>query len=442
MEQARKNIFVFGADDFNLSLIRSMDTENRYQLHRLYDYSEIKAGWEFPVKKLYEGAQQKLREFQGTVDGIVGYWDFPVSTLLPLLRAPYHLASPSLESVLKCEHKYWSRLEQREVIPDLIPDFCAVDPFADDYRAQITLDYPFWIKPIKSASSYLGFKVRNDSELAHAIGEIRSGISRWGNPFNYVLNFARLPEEVAPVNGNWCLAEGIISTGRQCTLEGYVYDGKVTVYGIVDSIREGKHRSSFSRYQYPSSIPRRIRQQMISVTDRFLSHIGFDNGPFNVEFYWNRHSDQIWLLEINTRISKSHCPLFQKVDGQAHHKIMVELGLGERPHFPHREGAYRLAAKFMWRVYENAIVRKVPTNTALKGIQKRFPEADIELHVAPGEKLSSLKDQDSYSYEIAVVFLGANSQKELLRKYHEIQDSLGIELEPVPGTKQPQHTGT
>lgn len=431
MEPTRKNIFVFGADDFNLSLIRTLDTEDRYRIHKLYDYSEIKAGWEFPVKELYEGARQRLQDFQGTVDGIVGYWDFPVSTLLPLLRKPYNLPSPSLESVLKCEHKYWSRLEQRRIVPDVIPDFCAVDPFAENYRTQITLDYPFWIKPIKSASSHLGFKVRTDSELEHAIEKIRAGISRWGSPFNYVLDFARLPDDVARVNGHWCIAEKIISMGRQCTLEGYVYGGDVTVYGIVDSVREGKHRSSFSRYQYPSTIPRRIQQQMISVTGRFLSHIGFDNGPFNIEFYWNSHSDRISLLEINTRISKSHCPLFQQVDGQPNHKVMLDLALGERPDFPHRQGPFRLAAKFMWRTYENAIVRKVPSANALAQIRKRFPEADIELHVEPGMNLSDLKDQDSYSYEIAVIFLGADTQKELLRKYHEIQDSMEIGLEPL-----------
>ncbi|WP_372985651.1 acetyl-CoA carboxylase biotin carboxylase subunit family protein [Marinobacter sp.] len=432
MESTRKNIFVFGSDEFNLSLMRSLDTQNRYKLHSLYHYSEIKAGEEFPVRELYEGAQEKLRNFRGTVDGIVGYWDFPVSTLLPLLRKPYDLASPSLESVLKCEHKYWSRLEQRRVIPDFIPDFCAVDPFADDYRQQITLDYPFWIKPIKSASSYLGFKVRNDSELDHAIQRIRDGIARYGNPFNYVLQFAQLPDKVARIHGNWCLAEQIISKGRQCTLEGYVYDGEVTVYGIVDSIREGKHRSSFSRYQYPSSIPRRVQQQMISVIDRFLRHIDFDNGPFNAEFYWSS-SDRISLLEVNTRISKSHCPLFQKVDGHAHHKVMVELALGEKPDFPARQGQFRIAAKFMWRTYENAIVKKVPDARSLAKLKEQFPESDIELHIEPGMKLSSLADQDSYSYEIAVIFLGAQSQQELLQKYRDIQGLMDIELEPLSG---------
>jgi len=81
MEPSRKNIFVFGSDDFNFSLIRSLDTENRYRLHKLFDYSEIRAGNEFPVKELYEGARQRLSDFQGTVDGIVGYWDFPICTL-------------------------------------------------------------------------------------------------------------------------------------------------------------------------------------------------------------------------------------------------------------------------------------------------------------------------------------------------------------------------
>ncbi|MDK9556999.1 ATP-grasp domain-containing protein [Marinobacter sp. M216] len=431
MESSRKNIFVFGSDDFNLSLIRALDTAGQYELHSLFSYGEVKGGDEFPVKALYEGALARLNAFPGTVDAIVGYWDFPVSTLLPLLRAPFGLPSPSFESVLKCEHKYWSRLEQARVVPDHIPDFCVVDPFSEDYRQQISIPYPFWIKPVKAASSYLGFNVHNDADLDHAIAQTRRGIARFSQPFNYLLQFANLPEDIAPVDGNHCIVESMISEGRQCTLEGYVHAGEMTVYGNVDSIREGKHHSSFSRYQYPSSIPHRVQNRMISVTEQFLSHIDFDNGPFNIEYYWNQNSDRIWLLEINTRISKSHCPLFLKVDGASHHKVMVETALGRKPDFPHRKGRFRVAAKFMWRVYGNARVKKVPSADQIAALQERFLDADIQLHIKPGMALSDLKDQDSYSYEIAIIYMGADSQKELLQKYRDVTDATGIELEDL-----------
>ena len=163
------NIFVFGADEFNLAQMRSLDGAQGYGFHELFNHREVKTGPEFPVEALHKGALEQLKNFTGSVDAIVGYWDFPVSTRLPLLHQPFGLPSPGLEAVLECAHKYWSRLEQRRIIPEYIPNFCALDPFVDNTEQQITVDYPFWIKAMKAASSHLGFKVRNDAELEPAI---------------------------------------------------------------------------------------------------------------------------------------------------------------------------------------------------------------------------------------------------------------------------------
>ncbi|SDJ28830.1 ATP-grasp domain-containing protein [Ferrimonas sediminum] len=426
-----KNVFVFGADEFNLSLMRSLKPSRDCVFHTLYHYRDVKARQEVPVKQLYKGALEQLEAFPGTVDAIVGYWDFPVSLMLPLLRHPFGLTSPSFEATLKCEHKLWSRLEQRKVIPEYIPAFCDVDPFVDNPRQQVSLDYPFWLKPVKSASSHLGFMIRNDHEFDAAITEIRNKIHRFADPFNYLLQFAQLPDEIADADGCHCIAESIISQGRQCTLEGYVYGGTVSVYGAVDSLREGEHGSSFSRYQYPSSIPSATLDRMTAVTDRFLTHIGFDNGPFNIEFYWDADRDSIQLLEINARISKSHCPLFMHVDGLSHHQVMIDLALGQKPDFPHRQGEYRYAAKFMWRVGSDAKVNKVPSADELQALSRRFGSTEIELHIREGMRLSELRYQDSYSYEIAEVFVAGNSEQELLQKYHAVQQALSIELQPL-----------
>ncbi|MFC6673943.1 ATP-grasp domain-containing protein [Marinobacterium aestuariivivens] len=426
-----KHIFVFGLDAFNLAELKALPGAADYRFHPLFHHHEVKAGPEFPVRQLYEGAIEQLERFPGPIDAIVGYWDFPVSTLLPLLCRHFDLPTPGLETVLKCEHKYWSRLEQQRVIADHIPPFCVVNPFSERYREQIGIDYPFWIKPVRAAASHLGFRVRNDHELDHAIDVIRAKIFRFAKPFNYLLQFAELPPEIAGIDGFHCIVEGIISRGRQCTLEGYAYDGEVCIYGAIDSIREGRHRSSFSRYQYPSTIPARVQRRMFDDTGRFLRAIGFDHGPFNIEFYWDSRHDQIRLLEINNRISKSHCPLFRNVDGLSHHQVMVDLGLGKRPDFPYRRGRYRYAAKFMWRQYEDAMVKKVPSDKELAALCRRFPGAQIQLHIHEGMKLSELKDQDSYSYEIAVIFLGDNNQQKLLQQYARLKQAIPLELVPI-----------
>lgn len=431
MKATEKNVFVFGADAFNMAQMRALDLSEKIHFHELFDYDTVIGSGEFPAQELHQGAIEQLNQFPGSIDAIVGYWDFPVSTMLPLLRRPFQLPSPTFEAVLKCEHKYWSRVLQSQIMPEFIPDYCGVDPFADNYRSQITLDYPFWIKPVKSASSHLGFKVKNDQELEHAIDRIRQNISPFAEPFNYLLQFADIPADIAPIDGYHCIAESIISRGRQCTLEGYVYNGEVNIYGVVDSIREGEHRSSFSRFQYPSTIPRRIQRQMFSAAERFLKHVKYDNGPFNIEFYWQRHNGNIKLLEVNTRISKSHCPLFHDVDGASNQKVMLETALGMRPDFPHRQGDYKIAAKFMWRIYHDAKVKHLPTDTELKRLHERFPSAQIQLHIEEGMQLSSLIYQDSYTYEIGVIFLGGNSQKELLAKYQDVKEALHIDFEPV-----------
>ena len=349
MSDARKNIFVLGLDEVHLRQLRALRRAGEYAFHELFTREDVKSGREDVAERVLAGARERLAAFPGRVDAIVGYWDFPVSTMLPLLRRGLGLPGPTFESVLRCEHKYWSRLEQRRVMPGCIPEFCAVDPFRDPVRDQITVDYPYWIKPVKSVLSYLGFKVHDDAELDHAVARIRRGIDRIAVPFGHLLSFAELPPEIAAVDGRHCIAESIISRGRQCTLEGYVHGRRVAVYGAVDSVREGRHASCFGRYQYPSRLPPEVLARMEALTRRFLGHIGYDDSPFNIEFFWDEETGTIALLEINTRISKSHCPLLRMVDGEYHHQVMIDVALGEAPRFPHREGAHALAAKFMWR---------------------------------------------------------------------------------------------
>ena len=78
----------------------------------------------------------------------------------------------SLESVVKCEHKYWSRLEQRRVI-DEYPRFGLVD-LDDDPTLPDGLRYPVWLKPVKSASSALAYRVEDTATAPPG----RSGHSR------------------------------------------------------------------------------------------------------------------------------------------------------------------------------------------------------------------------------------------------------------------------
>ncbi len=433
-EKSVSNVFVMGLDRFHQDLLETIEDEGSdYQFLTLYKTSEIvhPPDLEYPsMEEMCEHAGRLFRNFPDSVDGVMGYWDLPTSLAVPLIARTYGLPGPPLEAVARCEHKYWSRLEQAAIAPELIGRFQVINPFDSDPLATVELDYPFWIKPIKSHSSFLGYYIdRPETLLAH-LPRIREKIGIMGRPMNEFLAHVDLPDEIAEIDGYHCIAEELVSQGEQCTLEGYGWKGEITVFGVVDSIRAGLYNSSFSRYQYPSRLPETVQQRMIEATRRLMLGIGYEGGAFNIEFYWDPDSDRIRVLEINARISKSHSPLFLMVDGATNQKVPLHLALGRKPDFPHRQGEFDLAAKFMLRYFEDGLIEHVPTREDVEKIQQLYPEARIRILATQGTHLSDLDLQDSYSFEVAEVFLGGSNEQELLTKYQDVIERLGFRISP------------
>lgn len=113
--------FVLGLDDKNLAVLRDVPGAGHYRFLPLLSKPQLQHG-EIPIAELIEEAQQKLDCFESRIDAIVGYWDFPVSTMVPILCQRLGLRSAPLDAIVRCEHKYWSRLEQQKVI-DEVPRF-------------------------------------------------------------------------------------------------------------------------------------------------------------------------------------------------------------------------------------------------------------------------------------------------------------------------------
>ncbi|MBZ9558912.1 MULTISPECIES: ATP-grasp domain-containing protein [unclassified Modicisalibacter] len=431
----QRNIFVVGLNDFNRLRLEKLRGAQDYRFHGVIEPAEVYDTEVFPIEDMLARAEAALRDFDGSVDAIVGYMDFPVSTMLPLLCGRFGTRTPSLESLLKCEHKYWSRLAQREVIGNYIPRFTAFDPFDDEALSKIGqagLYFPFFVKPIKSSGSRLGFRIDSPEDFIMATGRLRDEIGLISEPFNFVLDQADLPEAVRAVDGGHCMAEEIIG-GWQCTVEGYVFEGEVVPYGIVDSIRYPQVLSFFY-YRYPSRLPAPIQARMEALTRTVMTHIGYDNAAFNVEFFWDEIQNRVWLLEINTRISQSHCDLFEKVDGVSHQQVTVDLALGQRPDMPHRQGEYAVAGKFFYRVFfVDATVVRVPDPDEIAALEARFPGTHIELQVTPGMRLSDMPEQDSYSFALALIWMGADSDEALEANYTRLAEGLVFAFEEIIG---------
>lgn len=417
-------IFVVGLDEENQRVLDRLPWAGTYEFRGLLSPEELQHG-EIDFQALLKTAQHQLDAFDGDIAAIVTYWDFPAATLVPILCARYGLPSLSLEAVLKCEHKYWSRLEQREVIDEL-PNFGIVDLDVEKAVPPGGVGFPMWLKPVKSFSSQLAFKARDEVEFAGAVAEIRAGVGRVGEPFGYVLDQVQLPPEIARVGGAACLAEEALH-GVQAAVEGYVYHGEVVVYGALDSINYAGS-SSFLRHQYPSQLGEEPVRRMREVAERVMKRIGYDNGTFSIEFFCDPESGQVALLEINPRHSQSHAELFEFVDGVANHEIMVRLGLGQDPGRRPRKGKYQIAGKWYLRRFEDGLVTRVPTREEIAAIQERIDGTQISIVPEAGQRLSELPEQDSYSFELAQLFVAAHTEHEMTQKYQACVDALPFEF--------------
>jgi len=425
----KKNIFVLGLDDYNLSILNRIKRQDDYEFHGLLDRKEILDGPYFDIEDLLKKARKQLNNFTGSIDAIVGYWDFPAVLLMPILRKEYGLQGPELESVLKCEHKYWSRTEQKKVIPEHIPSFSAVDPNNENEFIESGRSLHCWIKPVKAHSSILGYRINNHDDFKFSIKEIRSEIDQFSTPLNTIMDYAEIPEDIRKIHGGYCIAEDIISSQHQCTLEGYVYDDTIEIYGVVDSIR-GPNQISFESYLYPSLLPQDVQEKMKTIAKNIILQIGLNYSPFNIEFFYEPATQRISLLEINARISKSHSPLFHKVDGLPNTEVMIDISLGKKPNVPVKKGQFNFAAKFMPRIYgkyPDAIITKVPDEQTIHQIKEHIPGTEIILNVDEGTRLSQLYQQDSYSYQLATIFMGAKDPESLQKQYKECLDMMDIQ---------------
>lgn len=83
--------------------------------------------------------------------------------MVPILGRRYGLPTPNLKGVLKCEHKYRSRLEQQRAT-GAHPKFALAD-LDGDAKPPERLSFPMWFTPVKSFSSEPAFQRDTTKDL-------------------------------------------------------------------------------------------------------------------------------------------------------------------------------------------------------------------------------------------------------------------------------------
>jgi biotin carboxylase len=349
----------------------------------------------------------------------VGYPGMPVSSIIARRLG---LPGPVTESVLLCEHKYYSRMAQLRLVPEAVPRFHLVDPLNLDGLAD-SLDYPLFLKPVKSCFS-INADVINNPEMFRR--RVRSCLLPEGflKPLNDLIH----AYTDFQLDASYLLAESLLE-GAQVSLEGYVFEGRVHTFGIVDSVMY-PGTISFRRFEYPSRLSEDVQKRMTQIAETFISGIGYDNALFNVEFIYNAETDALHIIEINPKIASQFTDLFEKVDGASSYRPLLEIALGEEPVFPKGQGAFKVAASCVLRTFDNKRVLSVPSAEQVEALTRRFPDARVEISASPGRLLSDIM-QDGKSFRYGLINIGADSWDDLEAKFELCKSLLDFKFEEL-----------
>lgn len=364
--------------------------------------------------------EETIRRYeQSGINGVtsgVGYPGMPVSSII---AERFHLPAPRIDRVLLCEHKYYARVAQQTLVPDATPGFHLIDPENVNGLAD-SLDFPLFLKPVKSCFSINADKILN-SEMFKLAFNSRLLPKGFLKPLNDLLR----AYTDFPLNASYLLAESLLE-GTQVSLEGYVFNGHVHILGIVDAVMY-PGTISFRRFEYPSRLSEDVQARMKQIAETFISGIGYDNALFNIEFMYNAATDEIHIIEINPKIASQFTDLFEKVDGVSSYRPLLEIALNEEPQFPKRQGAFKVAASCVMRTFENKRVLSAPTQSEIHALLKRFPDARVEISAARGKLLSDVM-QDGKSFRYGLINIGADSHEELDAKYEFCESMLDFQF--------------
>jgi hypothetical protein len=374
---------------------------------------------------------QEIRGRSADFQGVVGIDDFPACMLAAMIAETFRFPFPSFESLFLCQHKYYSRLRQREAVPEATPRFHVVDISRPLVPSDIPLPFPVFVKPIKSYLSILARRLETFQHLVCVCAEAPLRLGPVARMFDALVAASALDGRYQAVPASALLLEELLA-GHQVTLDGYAYRGQVVPLGVVDSVFF-PGTLSFSRFEYPSRLPPRVQERMGHIAERVIRHIGLDCTFFNIEFFYRQEDDSIWIIEINGRMASQFAPLYRMLHGIDMYAMQLDMILGRDPGgkavwSPGRNDG--VSASFVFRRFEDGQVTRVPSREDLGRLRERFPDAFVEILVKEGERLSDeLQDDESYRY--ALVDLCADNWEELQKKFEKATGLLPFTFAPL-----------
>ena len=383
------------------------------ELTRPFDHE---CRWDFDVLGFIEDQVDAGKD----LDGVFSSSDYPGATLAGAISQRLGLPGSPPSRLLASSHKYYSRIAQRQAVPDSTPWFQLLDP--ERPRGGVPeLHFPCFVKPVKGAFSVMSQRLDSWEDLEAFLS--KPSLAEF--LVHYVFMFNRLVRGLTDfdLDGGYFLAEDLLK-GRQVTVEGCATGDSVEILGIVDSVRHARTRS-FVRFDYPSSLSRRVQARMREVAVSVVRSLGLKHTLFNIEMMYDLRRDRVFIVELNPRMCGQFADLYEKVDGRSGYDVALALAVGDPVPEKRPRTGFRVAASFPLRIFEPARVVEAPSAEQIAEIERRFEGTRIWSETAKGDRLEDFETlEDGRSFRYAVVNLAAEDRDSLFRRFEEVTSAL------------------
>lgn len=356
------------------------------------------------------------------LDGLLSSHDYLSALVASILAQRLSLYAPLPKAIIDCQHKYYSRHEQMKHIPEAVPLFSLIDPeiWPQNKQHVQPLEFPFFVKPVKSYFSLYTQEVCTQQELQKYL-ESSCINDYYAQSFNLLMkDYGDYSKHVRHI-----LAESLLF-GQEVILEGFVYEKKYYPLGLVDCVLSSE-RMPFWRFEYPSSLEESVQKHIIDLADRVLRGIGFDRGYCNIKFMYNPERKEVHLIDINPTINSQLADLYERVDGMNTYEVLLDLAVGRVPTLLHRKGSFSMAASCALSVPQEYYVAETPSPDSLKKVIARFPDARVEILAHQGKNVQRAKN--GYCY--GIINLGGHDRQDLLHRFELCSSLLDFKLMPL-----------
>jgi len=411
----KKILFLCDASDIDM-VEQSFAHQDKYDL----TIETAEKILQFGVRPYLEQTIERIRNNPEMYDGIVGTHDSSAVFAAIIAQETGHRFAP-VNAVINTQNKYLFRRIQRDVIPESTPAYAlALDYLRDPSR----LSFPFFIKPARANISFGSHRVEQAGELEYYIARESIDIARFNQ---YYLNALAIdPAYHNALNVATCndfLCEELIS-GTQVTMDGYVFEGEVTFFGITRAVYH-PDTNSFFYHAFPHRFEPDLQDKIETALKKLIPALGIDNSFFNVELRADEEKQKFGIIEVNSRIAFQFAKTIESVTGTDPLHMLCDVATGQRPEpVKTRRMTHSACYNFELHLFHDARILETPTQSAFAEIRMKYPEVNIRNLIHENAHLSDFKHNPE-SYRYAVVDVPGDSHQQIMEKYHQVVSMLG-----------------